>query len=101
LQLPKSDCVRFCLQIFCHQEESNWPLGDPATLKKKFDDIFASTRYTKALDVIKKQKKDLAQQLKEAKLRLDTVQVQLGVCRKVCLVACFVIDDSGKTSTLF
>lgn len=30
--------------IFCHQEESNWPLQEGATLKKKFDDIFESTR---------------------------------------------------------
>jgi DNA repair protein RAD50 len=30
--------------IFCHQEESNWPLSEPANLKKKFDEIFASTR---------------------------------------------------------
>jgi DNA repair protein RAD50 len=30
--------------IFCHQEESNWPLSEPATLKKKFDDIFEATR---------------------------------------------------------
>ncbi len=85
------------VQIFCHQEESNWPLGDPATLKKKFDDIFASTRYTKALDVLKKQKKDLAQQLKEAKLRLDTVQLQLNTCRKVrarFLIAPHVMPDS-------
>lgn len=30
--------------IFCHQEESNWPLSEPSILKKKFDDIFASTK---------------------------------------------------------
>jgi len=41
--------------IFCHQEESNWPLEDKKELKKKFDNIFASTRYTKALESIKKQ----------------------------------------------
>lgn len=33
--------------VFCHQEESSWPLQDGATLKKKFDDIFEATRYTK------------------------------------------------------
>lgn len=33
--------------IFVHQEESNWPLGDGAALKKRFDDIFAATMYTK------------------------------------------------------
>ena len=30
--------------IFCHQEESYWPLAEPAALKKKFDDIFEATR---------------------------------------------------------
>ena len=31
--------------IFCHQEDSYWPLSEPATLKKKFDDIFEATKY--------------------------------------------------------
>lgn len=30
--------------IFCHQEESNWPLGEGKSVKQKFDDIFAATR---------------------------------------------------------
>ena len=30
--------------IFCHQEESNWPLSDAKTLKTKFDEIFAATK---------------------------------------------------------
>ncbi|KAL4192604.1 hypothetical protein AMTRI_Chr06g195080 [Amborella trichopoda] len=29
--------------IFVHQDEANWPLHDPSTLKKKFDDIFSAT----------------------------------------------------------
>ena len=43
-------CVQAILEnvIFVHQEESNWPLSDGATLKKHFDDIFAATKYTKA-----------------------------------------------------
>uniref|UniRef100_A0A7S2ZXA5 Rad50/SbcC-type AAA domain-containing protein n=1 Tax=Rhodosorus marinus TaxID=101924 RepID=A0A7S2ZXA5_9RHOD len=44
--------------IFVHQEESMWPLGDGKKLKEKFDDIFASTRYTKALESIRKQRKE-------------------------------------------
>ena len=32
--------------IFCHQEDSYWPLAEPAALKKKFDDIFEATRLT-------------------------------------------------------
>jgi DNA repair protein RAD50 len=30
--------------IFCHQEESYWPLAEGSVLKKKFDDIFEATR---------------------------------------------------------
>lgn len=32
--------------IFVHQDDANWPLQDPSTLKKKFDDIFSATRYS-------------------------------------------------------
>lgn len=58
--------------IFCHQEESNWfvskkfllfygyrtcnfrPLSEGKQLKTKFDDIFAATKYMKALELIRK-----------------------------------------------
>ncbi|PVV01925.1 hypothetical protein BB560_003635 [Smittium megazygosporum] len=46
--------------IFCHQEDSNWPLSEPVALKKRFDDIFSATRYTKAVDALKKLRKDQA-----------------------------------------
>lgn len=36
--------------IFAHQEDSLWPLADGATIKRKFDDIFAATKYTKVCD---------------------------------------------------
>ncbi|KAJ6613278.1 P-loop containing nucleoside triphosphate hydrolase protein [Mycena sp. CBHHK59/15] len=57
--------------IFCHQEDSYWPLAEPAALKKKFDDIFEATRYTKALDSIKALRKDRVAELKTEKERLD------------------------------
>ncbi|XP_045089469.2 DNA repair protein RAD50-like [Aegilops tauschii subsp. strangulata] len=60
--------------IFVHQDESNWPLQDPSTLKKKFDDIFSATRYTKALEVIKKLQKDQAQEIKTFRLKLENLQ---------------------------
>ncbi|KAJ3161694.1 DNA repair protein rad50 [Geranomyces michiganensis] len=50
--------------IFCHQEDSYWPLSEPATLKKKFDEIFAATAYTKVLDNIKTLRKEKAQELR-------------------------------------
>jgi DNA repair protein RAD50 len=39
--------------IFCHQEDSLWPLSDASSLKKKFDEIFEALKYTKAIDNIK------------------------------------------------
>ncbi|CDW98187.1 hypothetical protein [Sporisorium scitamineum] len=61
--------------IFCHQEDSNWPLSEPASLKKKFDDIFEATRYTKALDNIKSLRKDRTVQLKVDKAALEGLKV--------------------------
>ena len=31
--------------IFCHQEDSNWPLDEGSKVKDKFDEIFASAKY--------------------------------------------------------
>jgi len=53
--------------IFLHQEDSSWPMQDPQTLKKKLDDIFESTRYTKALEAFQKSKKEFAAKAKELK----------------------------------
>lgn len=77
--------------IFCHQEDSYWPLSEPAALKKKFDDIFeatksvslnihappsltsASSRYTKALDNIKALRKERLADLKAESERLESL----------------------------
>lgn len=40
--------------IFCHQEDSNWPLDEAKKLKEKFDDIFDATKYNKCLETINK-----------------------------------------------
>ncbi|PWA83573.1 DNA repair protein Rad50 [Artemisia annua] len=61
--------------IFVHQDEANWPLQDSSTLKKKFDDIFSATRYTKALEVIKKLHKDQAQEIKLSQKDLEKLQL--------------------------
>ncbi|OCT87781.1 DNA repair protein RAD50 [Xenopus laevis] len=39
--------------IFCHQEDSNWPLSEGKRLKGKFDEIFSITRYSKALETLR------------------------------------------------
>ncbi|XP_071846684.1 DNA repair protein RAD50.L-like [Apostichopus japonicus] len=49
--------------LFCHQEESCWPLDKERALKEKFDKFFEVTRYNKLLieltTMINKQKYDL------------------------------------------
>ncbi|AFN83307.1 Rad50-like DNA repair protein [Encephalitozoon romaleae SJ-2008] len=50
--------------IFCHQEESTWPLGEPVVVKKKLDEIFASEKYGKALDSLKSSKKECSSDIK-------------------------------------
>lgn len=54
--------------IFCHQDESFWPLSDPSTLKKKFDEIFEAQKYTKAIDNIKQIRKKHNEELGKYKL---------------------------------
>jgi DNA repair protein RAD50 len=62
--------------IFCHQEESLWPLSAPADLKKRFDEIFEALKYTKAIENIKilqKQKREalIGFQKDEERCRID------------------------------
>lgn len=54
--------------IFCHQDESFWPLSDPSTLKKKFDEIFEAQKYTKAIDNIKQIRKKHNEELGKYKI---------------------------------
>lgn len=62
--------------IFCHQEESLWPLAEPSVVKKRFDEIFEATKFTKMLEDIKTMKKDIGVEIKLQKqqtlhLKLD------------------------------
>jgi DNA repair protein RAD50 len=64
--------------IFTHQEDSNWPLGDNKELKDRFDKIFESTRYTKALDDIQKQKKANKAKSEEAREQAALIHKDLA-----------------------
>ncbi|RHZ51054.1 hypothetical protein Glove_485g11 [Diversispora epigaea] len=64
--------------IFCHQEESNWPLSEPTPLKKKFDEIFSATKYAKALGNINELRKKKMLLLKEDKIMLDQCKKEKG-----------------------
>lgn len=70
--------------IFCHQDESLWPMSEPSVLKKRFDEIFEAMKYTKAIENIKvlrkKQNEELAkykimeQHAKEDKEKADRAE---------------------------
>lgn len=62
--------------IFCHQEDSNWILDDPKIVKKRMDDIFASTKYTKALENLKIQKREISAQIKLKKQEVEFLHKQ-------------------------
>uniref|UniRef100_A0A182NCI9 DNA repair protein RAD50 n=1 Tax=Anopheles dirus TaxID=7168 RepID=A0A182NCI9_9DIPT len=73
--------------IFCHQEESCWPLDEPKELKKKFDAIFGTTEYNRVIDKLIKISKEYNERYKEklgdlkllqnVKLQAETKQLQL------------------------
>ncbi|WFD34747.1 DNA repair protein rad50 [Malassezia cuniculi] len=60
--------------LFCHQEDSQWPLAEPAVLKARFDDIFDATRYRKALDHIRALRKQRAQDARVDDAELKSLQ---------------------------
>ena len=68
--------------IFCHQEESLWPLSDPSTLKKKFDEIFEAQKYTKAIKNIRDIGKEKKQELNEYKIHEQNAKIDKDRARK-------------------
>lgn len=61
--------------IFCHQEDSLWPLSEPSNLKKKFDEIFQAMKFTRALDNLKGIKKDMSVEIKLLKQAVEHLKV--------------------------
>ncbi|GAP84362.1 putative DNA repair protein rad50 [Rosellinia necatrix] len=55
--------------IFCHQEESLWPMSEPAALKKRFDEIFEAMKYTKAIENLKVLRKKQGESLAKLKVK--------------------------------
>lgn len=54
--------------IFCHQEDSLWPMSEPAKLKARFDEIFEALKYTKAIENITRIRKVKNEELGRLKL---------------------------------
>jgi DNA repair protein RAD50 len=69
--------------IFCHQEDSFWPLSEPGPLKKKFDDIFENARYTRALTELKDLKKVQDREVKSDQQALEFMKADKERADKV------------------
>ncbi|KAL7902084.1 AAA domain-containing protein [Trichoderma sp. TUCIM 5745] len=76
--------------IFCHQDESLWPLSEPSALKKRFDEIFEAQKYTKAIENLKvlrkkqahnKANKDRGQR---AEKLMSGLQIEIETARDKC-----------------
>lgn len=87
--------------IFCHQDESLWPLSEPATLKKRFDEIFEAQKYTKAIENLKVLRKKQVEELgklqndeahnkinkdrgERAEKRMTGLQAEIEAAREKC-----------------
>ena len=69
--------------IFCHQDDSLWPMSEPSTLKKKFDEIFEALKYRKAVDNIKVLRKNQSQELEKHKLQEENAKINKNRAEKV------------------
>lgn len=51
--------------LFCHQEDSSWPLGDDKVVKERFDAIFDTEKYNVVIDKLLKMRKSYEIKLKD------------------------------------
>ena len=69
--------------IFCHQEEINWPFSESGNLKKVFDEIFDTAKYTKALDDLKEILKKFKEKTKDTKTSLELIQKDVDNYKRI------------------
>lgn len=62
--------------IFCHQEDSQWPFRDHATLKTIFDELFETTKFTRLYETLQRLLKENKKKLKEESQSLDITKYQ-------------------------
>ncbi|KAL9585222.1 MAG: hypothetical protein Q9212_001652 [Teloschistes hypoglaucus] len=85
--------------IFCHQDESLWPMSEPAMLKKKFDEIFEALKYTKAIDSIKGLRKHYMAELKELRGKEETGKQNKDRADRVSNQSRILSDDIERLRT--
>jgi DNA repair protein RAD50 len=71
--------------VLCHQEDSNWPLDEAKKLKEKFDAIFGTTEFNKAIKRIKQimeQRKDYTKKHDGLKMTLTLREYEKAEAEK-------------------
>ncbi|KAM9932665.1 hypothetical protein OXX80_007705, partial [Metschnikowia pulcherrima] len=69
--------------IFCHQDDSLWPLSEAGVLKKRFDEIFEASKFTKVLDSLKTIRKDMAADIRVIEQGVQHAQLDKSRASKV------------------
>ncbi|GEQ69012.1 hypothetical protein JCM33374_g2682 [Metschnikowia sp. JCM 33374] len=69
--------------IFCHQDDSLWPLSEAGVLKKRFDEIFEASKFTKVLDSLKTIRKDMATDIRLIEQSVQHAQVDKTRASKI------------------
>ena len=69
--------------IFCHQDDSLWPLSEASVLKKKFDDIFEASKFTKVIDNLKTIKRDMSVDIKLIEQSVNHLKIDKDRAKKV------------------
>ena len=88
--------------IFCHQEEINWPFSEAGNLKKVFDEIFDTAKYTKALEELKDTNKIYKEKTKELKNKIELIKKDVEQYNKIKHMIelsekkVFELNESGK-----
>lgn len=68
--------------IFCHQEESNWPLSEDRVLKQKFDDLLSASGHSKIIQQLKTLKSEKQKEQRDLKHKLEILATALGQSRE-------------------
>jgi DNA repair protein RAD50 len=69
--------------IFCHQEDSSWPLAESTAVKKRFDDIFGATKYSSALANIKILQREWHKKSRDHRSEADLTQAHMDQATKL------------------
>ena len=70
--------------VFCHQDEALWPFSDQANLKKIFDEMFETSKFTRALEELRKQAKRFKKEAKDHRVELSLLKKDFAELQVLC-----------------